>query len=113
MTNLCSLTQLLANSFQLLASWLTSVWGTEAICRVDDLNLTPPEASHQFSSTLEEFSRPRFQHAWPERNCEIPSSLSVGELFEIQGAPQLLIVDESSGNAGTMQIPIQCAWGGA
>lgn len=113
MTFLCSLTQLLASSFQLSASWLISVWGTEAICMVDESNLTAPEASHQSSSTLEEFSKPRFQHAWPERNCEIPSSLSVGELFEIQGAPQFLIVDESSGDAGTMQIPIQCAWGGA
>lgn len=90
-----------------------SGWGTAAVCLVGELNFTVSEASSHYSSTLVEFSEPGFQRALPGWNHKIPSSLSMGELFVIQGAPQILIMDESRRDAGTMQISIQCAWGGA
>lgn len=35
------------------------------------------------------------------------------ELLKVQGAPPILIMDESARDAGTMQIPIQQTQGGA
>lgn len=37
----------------------------------------------------------------------------MAELFKIQGAPPILIMDESDRDAGTRQIPIQQTQGGA